>query len=387
MSLAHRCAAPLLYVLLAASALAYCVYRPVHNWDMIGYIAAAKSFEEKDAAALHAFTYGQLRLSVPSGEYATLAAGDNYSRAISTDASALAEQLPFYKIRPVFTGLIYLLYKGGVNIVFATHLVSGVAVVAATALLYLMSVSFLAKPWSYALPPLAVFFGVFDLARLSTPDSLAFFGVLFSAYLYLSRRFVPLLVILPLVIGIRTDLVLFTMPLSLYIFALKKTVRWKSALSVFLSVAAYIAIGEYAGNPGWSTIFSFTFVNILAHPISTPHTLTLQQYLNVLFDGLNTVEGSKTTVLSLLLSAYTLYLSRILSKPTAAFVAFNSSPAVLTIVCVFFLVSHFLAFPVLWDRFFSGTSMICAFSLLVVMTRYLAAADSAGQAAEPDRGC
>jgi hypothetical protein len=68
--------------------------------------------------------------------------------------------------------MIYLLYKTGVDIILATHLISGLAVVVAIAFLYLMSVSFLSKPFIYTSPPLAVIFGILDLARYSTPDGL-----------------------------------------------------------------------------------------------------------------------------------------------------------------------------------------------------------------------
>ena len=128
---------------------------------MIGYIAAAKSFEERDIESLHSFTYSQLRLSVQSETYDNLVEGD-FRHTISTDSSAFKELLPFYQIRPG-TGLVYLLYKTGVNIGFATHIVSGVAVVVSIAILYLMSISFLAKPWIYSLPPLAIIFGILDV--------------------------------------------------------------------------------------------------------------------------------------------------------------------------------------------------------------------------------
>jgi hypothetical protein len=388
MRLVERFSAPLLFFLLAAVSLGLCIYKPFHNWDMIGYIGAAKSFEEQDVYVLHTFTFDQLRRSVSKEEYKILTSpeGDDehavYRRAISTDSSAFKEQLPFYQIRPVYTGLIYLLYKTGINIAFATHLISGFAVVVAIAFLYLMSVSFLAKPFIYAVPPLAIIFGVLDLARYSTPDGLAFLSVIASVFLYLNACIAMLLVLLPIILGIRTDLILFTTPLLFLIFLFDKRNRWKAALSTIISVVIYSGIGAYWGNRGWSTVFYFTFVEILAHPISIPPTLTAQEYFYALFNGTELLVSNKSFVLYLLLAAYSLYLIKSRAKMASVATAFTLSTAVTTFACLAFVGSHFLAFPVAWDnRFFTAPELIGGFSLLILMTNYLRELKSVQQGA------
>ena len=101
-------AAPLLYLFVALYALSLCVSRPIHNWDMIGYIAAAKSFETRDPATLHAFTYDSLRRAVTPDEYQALTTGP-FRAAVAASPDVLAEQIPFYRIRPLYNGLVYTL--------------------------------------------------------------------------------------------------------------------------------------------------------------------------------------------------------------------------------------------------------------------------------------
>ena len=334
---------------------------------MIGYIAAAKSFEESNIESIHSFTYNELRNSVSSNEFTELVDG-NYRQTMYTDPSAFKEQLPFYKIRPVYSGLVFLLYKAGVNTIFATHIISGVAVAIAIAILYFMADSFLAKPFIYVLPLLAIIFGIFDLARFSTPDGLAFLFVILSAYLYLVKRFTPLLILLPFMIGVRTDLILYTTPLLIYILAIDGNNRWKVLLSLLASAVIYIGIGRHYENTGWSTVFSFSLINRITHPISMPSSLTLDQYLFALTNGVKSLTGNKAALLNIFIATYSIYRLTNISKTVSAHTAFKSTPAVLTIVCSCFMVSHFLAFPVLWDRFFSGPWMVCAFSLLLIMT-------------------
>ena len=358
-----------LLLIVAVYAFRASVYKPFHNWDMIMYVAAAKSFEERDVKSLHTFTYDAVRSSVSEAKYESLIQGE-YRHAIRTDPSAFNEQLPFYQIRPVYNGLIYLLYKAGIDIGFATHLISGVAVVVALAVLYLLSVSFLGRPSIYAVPFLVVIFGVTDLARYSTPDGMAFLAIIFSAYLYLKQRILLLLIFLPIMLCIRTDLILFAVPLLLFILAFWKGFRKKAVLSMLMSVLVYVVSGAYWENPGWSTIFYFTFIQRLSHPLSTPPTLTVYHYLYVLFDGIRALPNNRTFALYGLFSAYALYIIINRTKREDLFHVFHFPPIVMSVVCIMFVIGHFLFFPVAWDRFLSGPYLIGAFSLLVMMTDY-----------------
>jgi hypothetical protein len=375
MKLVERLSAPLIFLLLAAYVLNQSVYKPVYNWDMIGYIAAAKSFEERNIESLHSFTYDQLQNYLPSEVFEAKIHGA-YGRAIYKDSSAFKEQLPFYQIRPIYNGLIYLLYKIGVNIGFATHIISGVAIVLAIIILYFMSCSFLAKPLVFAVPPLAVIFGMVDLATFSTPDGLAFLAVILSVYLFLKKRTTLLLIILPTMLGIRTDLILFTIPLLFFVFVFDRGSRWKVVLSILMSAAIYISIGAYWGHPGWSTVFYLTMVGYLTHPISNPPTLTIHQYFDALLQETKTVIGNRTFIHFILVVAYTFYLTKKYAKTTLLATALKFPSLTLTIVCSIFVVSHFLIFPMIHDRFFSAPYLVSAFSLLMIITHYLKVSSS-----------
>ncbi|MCP5451667.1 MAG: hypothetical protein H6972_14200 [Gammaproteobacteria bacterium] len=369
MNLISRLVLLALFLIVGIYALAASAWRPLHNWDMIMYIAAAKSYEESDIKSLHGFTYNALQNSVSDAEYKGMVSG-KYRQAIHLKQSAFEEQLPFYQIRPLYTGSIYLLYKAGIDIGFATHIVSGVAVFVALILLYLLSASILGHPFAYAVPFFTLIFGVVDIARYSTPDGMAFLALILSAYFLFKDRVVLLLVFLPIMIGIRTDLILYVIPLLLVVALSKSGSRKMAAISVFVSVLIYFAIGTFSNNPGWSTIFYFTLVQILSHPLSTPPTLTIHQYLHALLNGLSDIPGNSNFVLYCLISF--LYLGELFSraKTTSLFQVLKSPAASLYIVSLFFVFSHFILFPVVWNRFFIGPYLIGVFSILVMMTDY-----------------
>lgn len=358
------------FSVVAAYVLAASIYFPYHNWDMIMYIAAAKSYEEKNIKSLHNFTYTALRQSVSESRYVNMVQ-HGYRKAVHEDSSIFKEQLPFYQIRPIYTGTIYLLYKLGMNIGFATYVISGVTVVIALLLLFFMSITFLKNSLAYSIPFFVLIFGATDLAMCSTPDGMAFLAVVLSAYLYLKQRIELLLLLLPIILGIRTDLVLFTLPLLFFIFATNKLFRKQAAISVIISVILYLFINTYWSYPGWATIFYFTLIQNLTHPLSMPPTLTISHYFFALLNGMKGLPINSVFMLYVLISISSFYIMVNYIKIKSLSNMFNSPAIVLSVVCIIFVCSHFLLFPVAWTRFFSGAYLIGTFSLLVMIIDYV----------------
>jgi len=356
-------AARIMFFILAAFALLLSVYKPYDNWDIIGYVASAKSFELGDAGQLNAFTYSQLksRLSADHYEFIAEENSNGFGHAIRTDTVAFKEQLPFYKIRPVYNGLIYLFYKTGFNIITSIYLISGLSVAAAIFFLYLIAIRFLPEKLVFTIPPLAVAVGILDLARYSTPDALMFFAVIATAYLYLTKKLNILFILLPLIIGIRTDFILFSVLMVIAMYYANKCDALKCVLSICVSILIYFSIGIFYSNPGWSTIFYFTLVNIIPRPISTPHELTPVMYVTALFKGVISMLINKAFNIYALAAAIWLYKMRDIKHASQLFKEqFN----VLAIISFVFIVLHFILFPATYDRYFISAYMLGVLSLL-----------------------
>lgn len=368
--------APAWFGLLAAAALLLSCCRPLDNWDLIGYLGAAQAFVEQDMAALHAGTYAQLRQALPAPAYRELVAGDPdraYSMAISTDVSAFKEQLPFYQIRPFYNGLILICHKAGVNMVLAVRLISGISVATAMVLLYLMCAATLTRPVIYGLPVFAVGFGMLDLARLATPDALAFLATVLSVYLFQQKRPGALLLLLPVTLGVRPDLILLALPLLGSIVVLERGFRWPAVLSMLGCLAIYVGIGRHWHNPGWAAIFYHTLVARTTHPISVPATLTAQVYVHALGDGLRSLASRKTFLLFCPVAAGLLCLTVRQVWRASLAAALRSRPVVLAAICLIYIAGHFLAFPSADKRFFCGAYLMSAFALLLMLEEILQA--------------
>jgi hypothetical protein len=354
----------LLFIFIAIYSILVSLYRPFYNWDMVMYIAAAKSFEDSNIQSLHYFTYDQLQKSVPSETYLFFIQGSDYSKTVFEDSTAFKEQLPFYQIHPLYTLLIYIFYKFGMDIGFATYFISGIVVVIAIALLYVMSLLFVDSLSIYVIPLLALIFGIPDLARYSTPDGLAFLALVISIFLYLKQRFLILLILLPFFLLIRTDFILLFIPLSLIIFAFNKELRPFTFLSILLTILTFAAIHGVFHSPGWATLFYHAFIQKLSHPISIPPILTAQNYLSVQINGLKEVLLSKNFMLNALFSIYYLLLliKHIKSKKDKTNNFFYPTSLFLVFLCYLFI--HILAFPVAPDRYFAGIYLMITFLLM-----------------------
>jgi hypothetical protein len=235
--------------------------------------------------------------------------------------------------------------------------------------LYLICRSLLPQSFLFALPPLTIVFGVPELARLSTPDGLAFCAVIVYAYLFLKGRRALFMLFSPVMVGIRTDLILFILPfLALLFFFADRSRKWPIAISALVSVAIYFSILSYWSNPGWATTFYHTFVRILTHPVSIPPALTTRDYFNVIVRHTITLLTNKAFALYCGVVACSFYLSW-KKAGTLSIVSVITYPSqLLGLVSFIYIVSHFLLFPNAWDRFFAAQYLLGTLALLSMIT-------------------
>lgn len=357
----------ILYIGVGIYILLMSIYKPHLNWDMLMYIAIAKSYEEKDIQTIHTFTYKTLEEQLVPSRY-NVFIEQGYGSSIYSDLSAFEEQMPFYLIRPLYTGSVYFLYKAGFNIVLATHLVSGIAIVLALILLYFMSVYILGYPFAFTIPFFVLIFTVVNVAKYSTPDGMAFLAIVLSSYLFLKNKLMFLHVFIPIMIGVRTDLILFVIPL-LFIIALTRRKFTKMAIiSAFISIFFYFTINIISGNPGWSTLFYHTFVQVLTHPLSNSPKITFIHYINALFNGLKGIPYNSHFLLYCLGTLYYIGVQAKRVRNTSYVYVIKSPETTLFLVNFIFVLTHFILFPVTWDRFFIGPYLIGTFLTFVMLT-------------------
>jgi hypothetical protein len=133
-----------------------------------------------------------------------------------TDANFFEAQLGFYRVKPLFTGLIYLFYKSGLPLWTAMRMPGMLGFAAMSIALMVWLNRLLKTGWSHLVGILLLAGYATQLARLVTPDALcAFFTVslFYSLYYHPSKKLTAWM-LLSLLVLCRIDNLILALPLA-----------------------------------------------------------------------------------------------------------------------------------------------------------------------------
>jgi hypothetical protein len=328
---------------------------PFNNWDLIGYIASALSNSGQTGIALHDATYAELQKAIPPDQFDLLTGSSAYVRGVFQDPEALEQQLPFYRIRSLYILGLQLVSLVTHSLAQASHVISAVS---ATALALVTAAQLSSRTsdlpvyvFGAALITILYLGAVPQLARLSTPDALFSLAALSALVLFNRSRTVALVIIafLPL---IRTDAIVLSALLLVLLWAERdRKLLHYAALAV--SVLLYAVLNAAYGNYGHLALFNFTFISGQRTPY--PETLQIARDPAVYIDVYlrRSAEMLTRWVPWILLAAGagvgTTRLRRGHIGPEAR----------LVLVCIGYVLLHFLAFPMGAARHYSFALIFC----------------------------
>jgi hypothetical protein len=266
------------------------VVSPVRNWDMMGYIGCIISLDTSDPVEIHTRMLAEIKPVVWPQLYIEYAEKNQ----LSNNAENFYRQLPYYRIKPLYVGAVWLFHKLGAGLAQATWLVSTVAFVAVAALLAWW------KPekanrgvWLLTLSALMLFgyipLGIFAGYSVPDPLSLMFFLAAFMGWmrfgslpLYLSGNLLCILA--------RPDALIQVVAMAVYFsFFAAKEQRLKPALAIAAvasCLAGYAVIRYVTGAGGWTDLFYRAFVDQNFDFTTGEAHLTMAQYFHALWMGI-----------------------------------------------------------------------------------------------------
>jgi hypothetical protein len=349
------------YLIASIIALLSGIFRPDYNWDLIPYVAAATEHATDSPAVMHAALHRELEQRSGTFLLAKPPPGlDNPFRALMrNDPAAFHEHLDFYRVRVIYIGLIRLLAATGMSPVFATHFISALSIALSIQILLLIGRRRLSTSSRFILLPIALGLGMLETARLSTPDGLACLVTLTAVYLLLAGNR-ALYLLLPMMVAIRTDLLLLVVLFAGAMY-MGRDERFRPApiiLSLLLSITLLLFLESYFAYPGWKALFYFTFVDRMA--LASPPPFGPGVYLRVLARGGWSAFNSAEFLffIGLATMAYT-YWRR---SPR-----WRSDGLLLLVVALLYIALRLIAFPLPDARFLVGlyvTTAIAAFLLI-----------------------
>jgi hypothetical protein len=234
------------------------VYKPTYNWDMIGYIGAVYSINETNVQKIHDKTYTAVKLTVPDSVYKNLTGNEPLRIKAHTDPVYFNSLLNFYKIKPLYVWLIYLLQTAGFNIVFATVIPSFFSYFLLMIVLYNWISRLLPVYQTLAVSSIiAVIRPISELAKFSTPDLLSSLILLYALYLLAIKKddLINMPILFALSVLSRPDNLVFWFMLLITFFMTNKNSgkekKYFAAAILSIVIAFILFVLLFDKNLGW----------------------------------------------------------------------------------------------------------------------------------------
>ena len=344
------------YLLLAALALlAYLSVKPSkNNWDMIGYVASAYSYQGIEGSELLEKTYADVRAATDENSFEELVGlnGDrdiDYRRAVHRDPAALEQQTIPYKTRVIYVLATIATSFSTDTMSAATYVVSACAGI--VALLLLSSLLIRERLIVFLLFPVALVFA--DLASLSryiTPDMLAAMTAIAIACIGLRAPRLAIL-LLPLLPAVRLDYILMV-PLFAWVLYGREC-RVETIASMILASIIYSVINNWFSNHDYLVHFNLGLIQPQPYPLEMTISHNINDYVGAYINGIRELFSHTNTAIIILGTTLAVVLGNPLKRSVAGF----------AVAANVFAFLHFMLFPIGHYRFYFVAT---AFSLVVI---------------------
>ena len=276
----------LIYCAIISGVSIYSLKEPAYNWDILPYMGVILSYEKTDIKTIHDSVYEIAKEQIPSTFYNRLIdPSSKYRNRVAQSPEAFHFQLPFYVVKPLYTGVSYLFYKAGASLLMATVWPSSISYF----LIGLLWFYWLQKYWrvlfAFAGSLLIMFSApLLSVANLSTPDALS--GLLLFAAMYAVieiRSLALTFLFLVLSIFARLDNII---PAVFFLITLAFMNKWnpkiparKLLLILTIILLSYFVVSFNARSFGWSLFYYPTFIKQLNSSYITNSTFVFKDYI------------------------------------------------------------------------------------------------------------
>lgn len=162
---------------------------PIANYDMLPYVGSVLSYTDHKTE-LRKNSLVEVKKYVSAEQYNNFIVGSDYVETVAKDDKAFIEQLPGYRVKPLYILLTGILGKLVGNIALASVVISSAGFFVIGLALYLLRPKGLIEIFWLLLIPLTLYFGQPSwtlLTKASSPDSLAAGLVLMSFWAFLRK--------------------------------------------------------------------------------------------------------------------------------------------------------------------------------------------------------
>lgn len=252
-----------IFVAVSLMLVMYTARKPIYNWDMIAYMGVVEEYSEHNIQKVHDIVYYTLQKEVPTDVYSGLTNDKDDRRQCLVDANVFYQELSFFRAKPLYTGLVFLLHKLGCPFVLSTLIPSIISSFFFLLICYIWLCTYLKKEIAAIFALLLAQLPIFsELIRYSTPDALSNVLLLLSLYLIATdkkKHWLILALLLSLFARIDNFIFVFAALFFVYLKDVRKR-RYPLLAGIAIAGAGVFIIPMLFGNSfDWFTKFAFLF--------------------------------------------------------------------------------------------------------------------------------
>jgi hypothetical protein len=338
----------------------YCFKRPYYNWDMLPYSALILKMDHYNTQEAHTLTYKLVRENIPDKNYRQLTDSSHaYRNSMLNNAGAFNGQLPFYVVKPLYTGFSWVFYKLGISLPQATLIPSFISYLLIGLLLFHWLSIYLGLPITFGVASLIMISApAISVASTASPDCLSAFFLLGSFYFIIEKPSLwSAIILMVLSVFTRLDnIVTCFLLLCIISFSGKwfKKISFRNFLFItILFIFCYFLIGLIAKQYGWSIFFYNDFADRLHPTYGSKEHFSFESYFRLMYE--HVVSGVNTSYLAIFIALLFLSFNKTFSFKESAF------EQVFSLSIPFILFIRFILYPDISDRFY------IAFYLVIII--------------------
>lgn len=332
-----------------------------NDWDQLSYAACILTYSISDSVKIHDSVY---RLANnyyynENGEaYHEMVSKNLYRLSTSSFPKSFFQQLPFYKVKPFYIWLGYLISKLGFDPIQALKILNFICF----GFIGFILARFLSTIFSW-IPSLLLFTalisynGLMDMVKELTPDVLSFLILILISISYLrSKNYLFIFILSALAILCRPDNLIFCVLIQFGLVALHYK-NLKSLTNPIIQIASYLLIYFIVQNSSsaysWHILFYHTFIDLVSYPADSGISIEFKTYIKYVLKGIDNLIPFLAILSFIIL---------ILRECKREFYLF--------IIVLGTIISKFILFPAISERFYLVYGYIICLGLLEIYKNY-----------------
>ncbi len=276
----------LAYILFAGLLIFVCRYHykhPRYNWDMLPYMAVVLGYDHTED--VHRQIYSTAKKEIPQQAFHQLTDSTNkYRWSVFQSAQIFTLQLPYYVVKPLYTGLAFIFYKSGIPLTKATVLPSLISFFFIGILFFYWLQKYLPVIVAMiAAAAIAVWGPIMAVAGLSSPDGVSALILLAACFCLVENKNPAWVYVLAFIsIFARIDNILPAVFLIFFMIYKKRSEGPRPWITGTIAAAAcivcYLAVGMLAKEYNWNMLYFSNYFSRMNPEYEVQDTFTMQNY-------------------------------------------------------------------------------------------------------------